>query len=116
MSYPTLIRFKKQGRPQPHKDKLFYGKPMNGEHAVITADDANHSRQRKILSHAFSDKALKEQEPLLKRWASLMSKKLGEHAESGQKVDMLKYYNCKHCIVYQTDLRHLLMFILRYDF
>ena len=93
-AWKDIYGFKRQGRAQPFKDRMFYGKPLNGVDNVINADDANHSRQRKILSHSFSDKALKEQEPLLKRWASLMDKKLSEKVERGERVDMLKYYNC----------------------
>jgi cytochrome P450 len=51
-------------------------------------------RQRKILSNAFSDKALKEQEPLLKRWAEKMHSKMAEKAAAGEKVDVLKMLNC----------------------
>ena len=93
-AWKDVYGFKKSGKPHPYKDPLFYGKPLNGVHSVITADDFNHGRQRKILSHAFSDKALKEQEPLLKRWAALMKKKLAERADGKDAVDMLKYYNC----------------------
>ena len=76
------------------KDPSFYGKPINKVHSLISSDDATHSRQRKILSNAFSDRALKEQEPLLKQWVQLMKTKLQEQAEAGNKVDMLKFYNC----------------------
>ncbi|MCJ1420842.1 hypothetical protein MMC32_007201 [Xylographa parallela] len=36
-----------------------------GIDSIVTANDADHSRLRRILAHAFSDKALREQEPLL---------------------------------------------------
>ncbi|MCJ1289044.1 hypothetical protein MMC34_000576 [Xylographa carneopallida] len=36
-----------------------------GIDSIVTASDADHSRLRRILAHAFSDKALREQEPLL---------------------------------------------------
>ena len=58
---------------------------------IIIADDVGHARQRKILSHAFSDKALKEQEPLLKKWAQLLRKKLAERADGEQEVDMVYF-------------------------
>jgi cytochrome P450 len=63
-------------------------------HSIITADDANHSRQRKILSNSFSDRALKEQEPLLKGWVKLMREKMQEFATSGKEADLLMLYNC----------------------
>ena len=94
IAWKDIYGFRKHGTAHVHKDPLFYGKALNGVDSVILADDFNHGRQRKILSHAFSDKALKEQEPLLKKWASLMRKKLGERANGKDHVDMLKYYNC----------------------
>ncbi|KAI7091342.1 cytochrome P450 [Hortaea werneckii] len=93
-SFKQVYGFRKAGQPKPVKDTKFYGKPLNGVHSVIGADDAGHSRQRKILSNAFSDKALKEQTPLLKRWVGLMKKKLEERAVAGTETDMLKMYNC----------------------
>ena len=93
-AWKDIYGFKKHGRPHPFKDPQFYGKPLNGIDSAITADDANHSRQRKILSHSFSDKALKDQEPLLKKWAQLMRKKLAERASGNDEIDLLKFYNC----------------------
>ncbi|KAK5120491.1 hypothetical protein LTR85_006146 [Meristemomyces frigidus] len=91
-SFQEIYGFRKHGQAKPFKDPAFYGKAMNGAPGIIIADDAGHSRQRKILSHAFSDKALKDQEPLLKTWTEKLKTKLMERA--GQKTDMLKYYNC----------------------
>ena len=93
-AWKDVYGFKKHGNAHPYKDPDFYGKSLNGVPSVISADDQNHGRQRKILSHAFSDKALKEQEPLLKKWSSLMRKKLSERADGKGHLDMLKYYNC----------------------
>lgn len=89
--HKEIYGFSKKGL---YKDPVFYGKPLNQVPSIISSDDAGHSRQRKILSHAFSDRALKEQEPLLKQWAQLMKEKMIEAAEAGKKVDMLKFYNC----------------------
>ncbi|EME49135.1 hypothetical protein DOTSEDRAFT_68006 [Dothistroma septosporum NZE10] len=75
-----------------HKDPMFYGKPYNNVENIITANDANHSRQRKLVAHAFADKSIKDLEPMLKQWAGTMLRKLTERV--GQPTDMLKYYNC----------------------
>lgn len=93
-AWKDIYGFKKHGTPHPFKDPEFYTYPLNGVPSVIMANDADHGRERKVLSHAFSDKALKEQEPLLKRWAALMRKKLSERANGMEKADLLKYYNC----------------------
>lgn len=56
-------------------------------------DDANHRRMRKLLSPAFSEKALRDQEGLLKRWAALMIQKLNDKTGAGESVDLVKYFN-----------------------
>ena len=38
---------------------------VSGAESIVTVPDADHSRMRRLLSHAFSDKALREQEPLI---------------------------------------------------
>jgi len=90
--FKEIYGFAKKGL---YKDPRFYNKPFNNVHSIITApDDATHSRQRKVVSNAFSDRALKEQEPLLKQWTELMKDKMMESAKAGKKADLLKYYNC----------------------
>ena len=76
------------------KERMFYGRPFNNVDGIITSDNANHSRQRKILSHSFSDKALREQEPILKTWSLKLKNKLAERATGVDETDMLKFYNC----------------------
>ena len=93
-AWKDIYGFRKAGRPALVKDRMFYGRPINKVDSIITADDANHSRQRKILSNAFSDRALKEQEPMIKHWAEKLKNKLHERAQSGEDTDMLKMYNC----------------------
>jgi len=82
------------GKKGLYKDPAFYNVPFNKVHSIITAGDAAHSRQRKVVSNAFSDRALKEQEPLLKQWTELMRDKMMESAKAGRKADLLKFYNC----------------------
>jgi cytochrome P450 len=97
ISYTGAAAFKDVygfGKKGLEKDPQFYGKPLNKVDSIITADDAGHSRQRKILSNSFSDRALKEQEPLLKRWVELMRVKMLEAAEAGRDANLLKFYNC----------------------
>lgn len=49
---------------------------------------------RKNLSHAFSDKALREQEGLVQRFVDLLVHKLYEQVEQGTPaVDIMRWYN-----------------------
>ena len=90
-AWDAIYSFKK---PRPFRDPQFYAIGVNGCPDVVSADEENHSRQRKILSIGFSDKAIKGYEPLLRSWAQKMITEMSERANKAGKVDMLKYLNC----------------------
>jgi len=75
------------------KDRRLYAIPVNGTTSILSSDDSSHARQRRVLSHAFSDKALKEEEPLFKRWASLLAEKLEALSFTDAPIDLVAYYN-----------------------
>ena len=60
---------------------------------ILGANDLDHSRYRKALSHAFSERGLREQEGIVKGYADLLVEKLRGVAESGMETDMSKWYN-----------------------
>nr|POF12679.1 cytochrome p450 monooxygenase hmp1 [Quercus suber]POF12682.1 cytochrome p450 monooxygenase hmp1 [Quercus suber] len=93
-AWQDIYGFRKEGQPKLRKDPNFYLASYNKVHSIATADDATHSRQRKILSHAFSDRAMREQQPILKHWASNMLERLQDATRHLDEIDMLKYYNC----------------------
>ena len=53
-------------------------------------DPENHHRQRKIISHAFSPRALQEQEYILQKWTDLLITRLNDR---GKEVDFCEWYN-----------------------
>ena len=61
----------------------------------IAANQTDHTRIRKLFSHAFSDSALLEQEPLLTIYFKLLISKLKEQIDGPAqgRVDMMAYYN-----------------------
>jgi cytochrome P450 len=60
---------------------------------IINSTHADHARIRRQLSHAFSEKALREQEDLITSYISLLIEKLSGAAENGSKLNMVKWYN-----------------------
>ena len=60
----------------------------------IGANQTDHTRIRKHFSHAFSDSALLEQEPLLTIYFKLLVSKLKEQIDGPAqgRVDMMAYY------------------------
>ena len=79
----------------PQKYWLKYGTTPNKAISIIIAKDDDHSRQRKIFTPAFSDRALKQQEPLFVKYADKLVMRLKESIQDQPdlKLDMVKMYN-----------------------
>jgi cytochrome P450 len=88
------------------KDPAWYPTPMGGIPHVIAAKGDNHGRQRRVISHAFSDKALREQEGLLQSYVDLLISKFrdisehnsdyasgGDGWDSTGNIELCKWYN-----------------------
>jgi len=76
------------------KDEKFYHAPPGGVHSIITAPHQAHSRIRRLLSHAFSEKALRDQEPLIKVYVDLLIQRLSEKSKEGTvPLDIVSWYN-----------------------
>jgi cytochrome P450 len=87
------IYMHRQGQQHRQMQKAFNRKAANGAWSIITAPDEVHGRLRRGLSHAFSEKALRDQEPLIKKYVDLLVSNLREDAEAGREVDMVAYLN-----------------------
>ncbi|KAF3031157.1 hypothetical protein E8E12_000776 [Didymella heteroderae] len=76
------------------KSYTFYGPDAYGNPpGILRADNVSHARQRKTVSHAFSDKALKDQEELLKGHVSLLIEKLKGVAAGQLRTNIVEWYN-----------------------
>lgn len=72
----------------------FYPKGIHMDPKRITSSNAqDHFRYRRAMLPAFSDKALLQQEPLMKVYVDLLVEKLHEVAKTGKPTDMVKWYN-----------------------
>lgn len=77
------------------RDELTYGKAANGVHTLLTAQKGDHARFRRVLDHAFSDRASRDQEPIVVAHVDTLIRTLHEQVR-GQylgKVDVVKWYH-----------------------
>ncbi|KAF6234906.1 hypothetical protein HO173_006836 [Letharia columbiana] len=81
----------RQGRPSFPRDLRVYA----GVNSILTANDADHNRMRRLLSHAFSNTALKEQEALIRVQVEILINGLRKQIEgpSKGKVDLSDWYH-----------------------
>jgi cytochrome P450 len=83
------------GAPNMHKDPIHVGsvEPMQGVTTLTMADDVNHTRQRRALAHAFSLKALMEQEDILQGYVSKFIAGLKAMGDRGEMFNLVNWYN-----------------------
>lgn len=83
----------KSGKAQTfEKDTVRFYSPT--EHPnIISGNNEEHKRMRRLLSHAFSEKALRNQEHVMNRYINLFIDRLTIKAREGSIVDMVQWYN-----------------------
>nr|XP_036574774.1 averantin oxidoreductase [Colletotrichum truncatum]KAF6781243.1 averantin oxidoreductase [Colletotrichum truncatum] len=83
----------KTGQLEFAKDEKYFA-GLKGEPIILNADRHYHGYIRKLFAHGFSEKALREQEPVLKEYVDLMFQKIVQEGQNGHMpVDILKWYN-----------------------
>jgi cytochrome P450 len=100
----------RQGHPQCHKDPIHVGSVQDipGSTTLTMADDANHARQRRTLAHAFSQKALLEQETIIRGYVDLLIAKLTPLAAKGEAVNMCDWFSKQQIATQKTpQLTHI---------
>lgn len=85
----------KKGRAENPKDKRFFGPSKNGVESMVTADIESHAKVRRILSVAFSERALRKQEPLFQKYADLMIDSIRQTIakDPTAPLDMVRFMN-----------------------
>jgi len=94
-SWKDVYGHKKAGQQALLKDPLFYNSPGETTFNIVNAGYEDHARQRRIFANAFSDGALKKQEPLFLTYINKLVEKLRSKAEAdpNEKFDMVNMYN-----------------------
>ncbi|TVY84166.1 Cytochrome P450 monooxygenase aclL [Lachnellula suecica] len=100
IGWNDIFGHKKAGEQEFEKDVLWYhpldeGKGIGGSgfQDIVIANRDDHRRQRRVVSHAFSDTALIKQEGIIKSYVDLLMQRLKEHSTEGKTLDAVKWYN-----------------------
>ena len=81
------------GHKNFHKDPIHVGSIHSpGASTITMANDADHARQRRALSHAFSTKALLEQEYIVRSYIDRFSQIMNDIAAKGQTIDIVAWF------------------------
>ncbi|KAH8200306.1 hypothetical protein TruAng_005522 [Truncatella angustata] len=87
------ILINKPGRDQLQKDPELFFKSPNGAYSILSVpSDSDHSRYRRLLSSGFSERAIRDQEAVLKTYVDLLIQGLHQKAKDGPQ-DMVTWFN-----------------------
>jgi hypothetical protein len=73
-----------------YRDREFFDFSLNKVDSLFESNDEVHARQRRVLSHSFADKTLREVEERLKGWVGKMLERFEQTARAP--VDMVGLY------------------------
>ncbi|CAJ0550030.1 Ff.00g099600.m01.CDS01 [Fusarium sp. VM40] len=76
------------------RDPKWYANLTEGQDDIIVANETKHAHFRKIFSPFFSDKSIRQNEPVIRRNIDLLVERLKDHIKGTDGVaDMVKWYN-----------------------
>ncbi|PSN63043.1 putative cytochrome P450 [Corynespora cassiicola Philippines] len=85
----------RNGIPENVKHPSRNTDPDMAHPSIITAGREQHSKLRRLLSHAFSEKSMRDQEPVIRSYIDLLIDRLQEIASSNslEGTDIVRWYN-----------------------
>lgn len=80
------------GKSEIPKDPKYYNITAAGVESIIAAPASRHGELRRLLSHGFSERALRAQVDIIQDYVDLMIARLRSESRMGS-VDMVKFFN-----------------------
>jgi cytochrome P450 len=94
--WEDVYALRRNGKEEFKRDPAFFdistGQDVSHPSIFVT-DRAGHSRQRRILAHAFSQSAMYEQEPVIKHYVDIFISRIHDFASAGTAIDIVKWFN-----------------------
>jgi cytochrome P450 len=93
IGWPEVFGLARSGKPEFAHWDFQYNIGDKSLESIFTTDKENHRRQRRLMAHAFSDAAIKEQEALVKKYVDKLFDCLRKDAAEQKPTDVVKWYN-----------------------
>ncbi|KAJ5658528.1 uncharacterized protein N7484_002177 [Penicillium longicatenatum] len=81
----------KNGEPEMTKANWFY-RPLDEPLHIVNEDNEEHKRLRRQMAHGFSEKSMRDQEPMIRKYVDKLLQRLHENCEKGS-VIISDWYN-----------------------
>ncbi|TLD09785.1 hypothetical protein PspLS_11624 [Pyricularia sp. CBS 133598] len=90
IAWPQIYQ-RKPNRPEFEKFPPAYGETQH--FGLLASQRQDHRRQRRAVNHAFSEGALREQEPLVGKYVGQLMERLGEFAAKGEPFNISPWFD-----------------------
>ena len=88
------------GHKEFPRNPVWWSRPPGQPSSFISADTTDHARMRRVLGNAFSEKALRGQEPIVRKYVRLLIERLRGKVQAqpdGAVVNIVDWY--RYCTV-----------------
>ncbi|KAJ5304318.1 Lanosterol synthase [Penicillium atrosanguineum] len=82
----------KNGVPEMGKAAWFY-RPIEQSLHIVNEDHEEHKQLRRQMAHGFSEKGMRDQEPMIRKYVDILLEKLKEVAELREPLVLSDWYN-----------------------
>lgn len=82
----------RQGHAEFEKNILGRIRAPDGTYGILSADRADHARYRRLLSHEFSDRGMKVQQPVIVSYVDLLIEGLRSSSNQAPQ-DLVQWFN-----------------------
>lgn len=82
-----------KGKPEFSKANWFYRPAEDQACHVVNESREQHGRLRRQMAHGFSEKAMRDQEPMIRGYVDILLDRLHEFCEAGTPVVLSDWYN-----------------------
>ncbi|KAK1507463.1 cytochrome P450 ClCP1 [Colletotrichum tamarilloi] len=92
-AWKDIMGHRSAGSPTFEKAPKFYRPTAEQPINIVNTNGAEHAMLRRQLSHGFSERSLRDQQPLIMKYVDLMIQRLHEHCSGEEPVDLMSWYN-----------------------
>ncbi|OBR08871.1 Cytochrome P450 ClCP1 [Colletotrichum higginsianum IMI 349063] len=92
-AWKEIMGHRTQGAPEFKKFARFYRPVPDQATNIINSEGSEHSRLRRQMAHGFSDRGLREQQPLIMKYVDLFIQRLHENSTKTDPIDIMAWYN-----------------------
>ncbi|KAF6807631.1 cytochrome p450 [Colletotrichum sojae] len=93
-AWKDIMGHRAQGGAEMDKSQKFYRAVPGAPSDIVNSGREEHSALRRSLAHGFSERSMRDQQPIIMKYVDLLMERLREHGAGGDKaLDLAAWYN-----------------------